>query len=65
MNLRTRLALTLLVSALPEKTIDGARVAKVTAALARITDTMKHLPEGAARVDIRDVLMALLDESAS
>lgn len=61
MNLRTRLALTLLVSALPEKTIDVSRVERVAAKLETITTELRAVPLGAGKIDVRDLLMTLLD----
>lgn len=61
MNLRTRLALTLLVTALPEKTVDASRVERVVGKLEKITAELRNAPMGLARIDVRDLLMALLD----
>lgn len=61
MNLRTRLALTLLITAMPEKTVDATRVDRIITKLTHIQDELRNAPMGLARIDVRDLLIALLD----
>lgn len=61
MNLRTRLALTLLVTALPEKTVDASRVDRIITKLTHVQDELRSAPMGLARIDVRDLLLTLLD----
>lgn len=63
MNLRTRLALSLLIASLPAKTINFEKASKIQEKLTNIVNKLATLPKG--EIDVRDLLMLLLGDEAS
>lgn len=59
MNLRTRLALSLIVSSLPAKTIDASRVHRLQE---RITKLIQFIPSD-GKIDVREVLLAVIENA--
>lgn len=62
MDMRTRLALTLIVSSLPAKQINLDKLDKVRAKLDKLRAELDLIPMGQGTVDARDLLLAVLAE---
>ena len=60
MNMRTRLALSLIISSLPSKTVDVSRVHRMSD---KLVGLVQHLPVD-GKVDVREVLLSVLDQAS-
>lgn len=61
MNMRTRLALMLLISVVPNKEVSSARMERIVHRLGNILAQLREVPMGGGRVSIRELLTAILE----
>lgn len=61
MDMRTRLALTLIVSSLPAKTVNLDKLDKIRAKLDKIRADLDLVPLNQGTVDVRDLLLSIIE----
>lgn len=63
MNMKQRAALSMLVTFMPERQIKLGRVVKIVSRMQQIIDSLPK--DEQARVDLRELLMIVIDDAAS
>ena len=61
MDMRTRLALSLIVASLPDKELDTAKLDKVRAKLDKVRADLDLVPMGQGKVGVREFLLTVIE----